>query len=48
MRDSGILQAKTAVRILSGMKDESDAWPTVRCPSPAFETRKSEGKAETA
>ncbi|MBI0583604.1 MAG: hypothetical protein ISF22_05185 [Methanomassiliicoccus sp.] len=35
MRDSEILQAKTAVRLLSGLRDEHEAWPSLRYPEPA-------------
>jgi hypothetical protein len=32
MRDSEILQAKIAVRLLSGRKDELEAWPSLKNP----------------
>ena len=34
MRDSEILQAKMAARLLSGMKDERDVRPSLKYPEP--------------
>ncbi|GEM_PF-5177178 len=34
MRDSEILQAKMAARLLSGLKDERDVQPSLKYPEP--------------
>lgn len=34
MRDSEILQAKMAARLLSGLKDERDVRPSLKYPEP--------------
>ncbi|MDW5563306.1 MAG: hypothetical protein SA339_08780 [Methanomassiliicoccus sp.] len=34
MRDSEILQAKTAARLLSGLQGEKDAIPSLKYPEP--------------
>jgi hypothetical protein len=47
MRDSEILQAKTAARLLSGMRDEGQSWPIVRCPT-SYENAPAERDAEKA
>ncbi len=48
MRDSEILQVKTAVRLLGGMRDEVESWPSVKCPRPAYELVSEEHEAEKA
>jgi len=48
MRDSEILQAKTAVRLLSGMRDDNQPFPVVRCPNPTYVTVPMEERAEKA
>jgi hypothetical protein len=48
MRDSEILQAKIAAQLLSGMKDDPQSWPAVRCPSAVYEINSSEREAEKA
>ena len=34
MRDREILQAKMAVHLLSGRREECESWQSIRCPNP--------------
>jgi hypothetical protein len=46
IRDIEIHQAKMAIQILSGMRKDSGAWPTVRCPGPNYEADNYDGGPE--
>ncbi len=48
MRDSEILQVKTAVRLLGGMREEVETRPSIKCPSPGYGTLPAEQEAEKA
>lgn len=48
MRDSEILQVKTAVRLLGGMSDEVETRPSIKCPSPGYGILPAEQEAEKA
>jgi hypothetical protein len=48
MRDSEILQVKTAVRLLGGMRDEIEGRPTIKCSSPGYEVLPAEQEPEKA
>jgi hypothetical protein len=48
MRDAEILQVKTVVRLLGGMRDEVETRPIIKCPSAGYGILPAEREAEKA